>query len=158
MRNNVSSSSSGNSPSQPLDVSRHRSLTGSNRQRGSLCFGAAISLVLQFLPSGVVYCLALDTPLTLGCNHIHDTRDFLDLTTIGGYRHGVSHVHAVLWREDQRLFILDRGSAQGTYINGQRLESGKAYELADGDRLVLGTLHADVHFVSPEEIDSSGAI
>src|SRR5262245_50455563 len=51
----------------------------------------------------------------------------------------VSREHAVLVCEDGRFLLRDRGSTNGTFVNGQRIQE---VELQDGDTLVI----ADVEF------------
>lgn len=63
---------------------------------------------------------------------------------------GISHLHAVLIaQEDGTWAVLDRGSSNGTLVNGREIESGKPVPLHDGDRVCLGawtalTFHSNV--------------
>ena len=145
-------------PASSSTNARHRSLILSEQQRGNPYFTANTCLGLQFLPSAICYCLALETPLTLGRPNSLNFTDILDLTTVRGYQHGVSYNHCLLRREDQHVLIMDRGSAHGTYLNGRRLNPGQGYQLADGDRIVLGTPHANVFFANTEHIDPQSII
>ena len=45
----------------------------------------------------------------------------LDFTEYGAEANGVSRQHAVLVRMGDTLTLVDKGSANGTYLNGQRL-------------------------------------
>ena len=48
----------------------------------------------------------------------------------------ISGAHAnILYRETQGFFIKDEMSANGTFINGEELEIGKAYTIKDGDEI-----------------------
>lgn len=50
----------------------------------------------------------------------------------------MSSKHAnILYRESQGFFIKDDMSANGTFINGEELEIGKAYALKDGDEVKM---------------------
>lgn len=49
-----------------------------------------------------------------------------------------SRNHAQLKREGERIFILDKHSSNGVYINGQRIQTARTYELADGDHIGIG--------------------
>ncbi len=50
----------------------------------------------------------------------------------------ISSKHAViLYRETQGFFIKDEMSANGTYVNGEELEIGKAYSIKDGDEIKM---------------------
>jgi hypothetical protein len=50
----------------------------------------------------------------------------------------ISSKHAViLYRDTQGFFIKDEMSANGTYVNGEELEIGKAYSIKDGDEIKM---------------------
>ncbi len=51
----------------------------------------------------------------------------------------VSRVHARLYTEDDRLFVEDFNSTNGTYVNNRLLPMNTPEELHDGDRLVFAT-------------------
>jgi signal transduction histidine kinase len=51
---------------------------------------------------------------------------------------GVSGHHAKLLKKDGKIFIVDLGSFQGVFINGQRIEPGVEVELRKENSLVLG--------------------
>ncbi|KAJ7477387.1 hypothetical protein FB451DRAFT_1033064, partial [Mycena latifolia] len=54
----------------------------------------------------------------------------------------VSRRHAALWSEHGQVFIIDRHSTHGTYLNGHKLVQGRtlanAEVLIDGDILRIG--------------------
>jgi len=49
---------------------------------------------------------------------------------------GISRVHAAVVREDERVFLEDMGSTNGTFCNGVRVQR---QDLADGDKILLGS-------------------
>ena len=108
-------------------------------------------VLLQFLPSGVCFVVALETPLILGRDPAAGSR-FLDLTDLNAHRHGVSRYHCTLERENDHLVVMDLKSTNGTFLNGRRLRPQHKVPVADGDHLVLGTLHALVFLHSPNEL------
>jgi hypothetical protein len=61
---------------------------------------------------------------------------------------GISHLHAAfVAAADGTWTVLDRGSSNGTQLNGRELAAGEPVELNDGDRVCLGawttlTVHA----------------
>jgi predicted component of type VI protein secretion system len=59
---------------------------------------------------------------------------------------GVSRRHAVILLDDETLKIMDLGSANATYLNGQKLIARQARILRDGDELRLGKMTVHVHF------------
>jgi pSer/pThr/pTyr-binding forkhead associated (FHA) protein len=77
-----------------------------------------------------------------------DTGDMptIDLTTSQGLSKGVSRRHATIVRRDGALHIVDNNSANGTFLNGQRLVSGQPRILRDGDDVRLGHLILRVTF------------
>ncbi|MCD8299716.1 MAG: FHA domain-containing protein [Clostridiales bacterium] len=51
----------------------------------------------------------------------------------------VSRVHARLYTEDDRLFVEDFNSTNGTYVNNNLIPMNTPTELKDGDRIVFAT-------------------
>jgi hypothetical protein len=70
----------------------------------------------------------------------------VDLNDYGAEENGVSRRHAAIIVEDDVLKVLDLGSANATYINGQKLIVHQARILRDGDELRLGHLVIRVNF------------
>jgi pSer/pThr/pTyr-binding forkhead associated (FHA) protein len=77
---------------------------------------------------------------------IHGLFPDLDLTVDGGPEGGVSRRHARILQEGNRFLIEDVGSANGTFLNGQRLTPYLPHPLQKGDKLQLGTLQLSVEF------------
>ena len=50
----------------------------------------------------------------------------------------VSRIHADILCQNNQFFIRDSGSANGTFVNNQRIPSGNPYALSPGDRISLG--------------------
>jgi pSer/pThr/pTyr-binding forkhead associated (FHA) protein len=53
----------------------------------------------------------------------------------------VSRLHALLVESEGRWFVEDRGSFNGTYLNGNRIQPGVRLPLRHGDRVTLGSQH-----------------
>lgn len=70
----------------------------------------------------------------------------LDLTPYGALEKGVSRLHAAICRADDTLTIVDKGSINGTHLNGQRLVAEQPRVLRDGDEIRLGKLIAHIYF------------
>ncbi len=70
----------------------------------------------------------------------------LDLTPYGALEKGVSRIHAAICRNDDTLTLVDKGSANGTHLNGQRLIPNQPRVLRDGDEIRLGKLIAHIYF------------
>src|SRR5262249_54609348 len=59
----------------------------------------------------------------------------------------VSNFHAALaLASDGNLFLADRGSSNGTYVNGVALEAGGRCVVRNGDRLRFGDVEATLKF------------
>jgi len=70
----------------------------------------------------------------------------LDLTPDGGVVEGVSRYHARIYQMGNRIFVEDVGSANGTFLNNQRLTPHLPHLLREGDKLQLGRLRLRVEF------------
>ncbi|MDZ4767516.1 MAG: FHA domain-containing protein [Chloroflexota bacterium] len=72
----------------------------------------------------------------------------LDLTPFGALEKGVSRVHAAIFRSEDTLMLVDKGSANGTHLNGQRLVPHQPRVLRNGDEIRLGKMIAHIYFKS----------
>lgn len=70
----------------------------------------------------------------------------VDLTKAAGLEKGVSRRHALILRKDGALHIMDNDSANGTFLNGQKLVAQQPRILRDGDDIRLGHLVVRVTF------------
>ncbi len=102
------------------------------------------SLTLQVVEGGERFSFdaATLTEVIIGRRH-NDVKDKpgVDLEDLEGLEKGVSRKHASIVRRDGALHIIDLASANGTYLNGQRLVANQPRILRDGDDIRLG------HFV-----------
>ena len=71
----------------------------------------------------------------------------LDLTPYDGLDKGVSRRHAAFIAETDRLMLMDLGSTNGTFVNGQRLQAHRPYRLRHGDEVMIGRIQIDVMLV-----------
>lgn len=76
-----------------------------------------------------------------------NTAPQVDLDPFEGMEKGVSRRHASIIRRDGSLSIMDLGSHNGTFLNGQRLTPNQLRLLRDGDDIRLGFLVLRVKFV-----------
>ena len=75
---------------------------------------------LHLLDSGQILPLGDRTEFTLGrVSEAQPIMPDIDLTPYQAYANGVSRLHAVLKREGKRVFVMDLGSSNGTYLNGK---------------------------------------
>ncbi len=70
----------------------------------------------------------------------------IDLTPYGAQEHGVSRQHAQMQMHNEHLYIMDLGSANGTYVAGKAIIPHQPHILHGGDDLLLGHLAMRVEF------------
>jgi hypothetical protein len=70
----------------------------------------------------------------------------IDLTPYDAMSKGVSHMHISIGYQGNALAVMDMGSLNGTYLNGERLIANREYVLHDGDELLLGELVIHTYF------------
>jgi DNA-binding winged helix-turn-helix (wHTH) protein len=61
----------------------------------------------------------------------------------------VSRLHARIELQHDRYLLFDAGSANGTFVNGARIEQG--HQLSTGDTIWLGSEEATLDFSDPEQ-------
>lgn len=61
----------------------------------------------------------------------------------------VSRLHARIELQHDRYVLFDAGSANGTFVNGRRIEQG--HQLSTGDEIWLGSNEVPLSFSDPEE-------
>lgn len=107
---------------------------------------AADALVsLHLIESGMILHLTGQTEFTLG--RVAEGQPILpdvDLSPYEGYAQGVSRLHAALKTNNNRVFITDLGSSNGTRVNGQKIMPNVDYPLNHGDVVALGKFKIQV--------------
>ena len=68
----------------------------------------------------------------------------VDLSVHEAYSQGVSRLHASLKVSNQRVYITDLGSSNGTRVNGQKIMAHVDYPLNHGDVVALGKFKIQV--------------
>jgi FHA domain len=121
---------------------------------GTAHFGSRTNLILQVRGASKTFIFDAEEIVELVIGRVDpDTGDAppVDLQDCGGIDKGVSRRHAAVIRRDDKLQLIDKGSPNGTFLNGQRLVSNQPRILRDGDEVRLGHLVLVVSFerVSP---------
>ncbi len=100
----------------------------------------AIKLVVR--PSNVAILLDMDRHEWLigRADPVRGVFPEIDLGAYEGDQSGVSRRHARLISRGDRLFISDLNSTNYTFLNGERLQAGQLYPLANGDEIRFGLL------------------
>jgi pSer/pThr/pTyr-binding forkhead associated (FHA) protein len=68
----------------------------------------------------------------------------IDLTPDGGLEGGVSRRHCRIYEDDGEFFVEDLGSANGTFLDGERLTPYLPHALSDGEVLQLGRVELEI--------------
>ncbi|MBZ0290195.1 MAG: FHA domain-containing protein [Anaerolineae bacterium] len=68
----------------------------------------------------------------------------VDLMRYNARKHGVSREHACIYLRGQSLFLMDMGSNNGTFVNGQKLMAHHPQPLNAGDCVRLGLLEIQI--------------
>ena len=101
--------------------------------------------ILHLLDTGQMLPLTDRNEFTLGrISEGQPIMPDIDLSPYQAYARGVSRLHAVLKREASRVFLMDLGSSNGTYVNGKRLTPNVDHAIANGDVIALGKLKIQI--------------
>jgi len=89
---------------------------------------------LEVVDSGAHIPLVAQPELLVGrLDEVSGIEPEVDMTPHGGFDAGVSRRHAKIHQKGNRFFIEDVGSANGTFLNGQRLTPYLPHPLQKGD-------------------------
>lgn len=70
----------------------------------------------------------------------------ISLNAYEAVERGISRLHASLFMREQKLYIVDQGSTNGTYVAGQRLIPNQPAILNKGSEILLGRLRVQIIF------------
>lgn len=104
-----------------------------------------IAISLHLIESGMILHLAGQTEFTIGrAIEGQPILPDVDLSPYEAYSHGVSRLHSALKMNNNRLFITDLGSSNGTRVNGQKIMPNVDYPISHGDVIALGKFKIQV--------------
>lgn len=73
----------------------------------------------------------------------------IDLSPFNGYELGVSRLHAEINLQNEQITLTDKGSANGTLLNQQRLKKDTPYMVKNGDEIRFGNMSVYIYFLTP---------
>jgi hypothetical protein len=129
----------------PKDSPLYRRLS----QEGSETVSSTPGREISFIIRGITETRSLtgEHPLILGRTDLRTSSEpDLDLTPYGAQERGVSRQHVRLFVENNQLYAVDLGSANGTRLNSERMTSNKPYPIHSGVRLLVGRLAVKIVF------------
>lgn len=85
----------------------------------------------------------------LGRRDVQGEKPDIDLSLWAAYHLGVSRRHAQLTVVDEKLYLFDLSSANGTFLNGEMLIANHAYLIHHHDEVMLGRLAIQFFFENP---------
>ncbi|MCB9454284.1 MAG: FHA domain-containing protein [Anaerolineaceae bacterium] len=101
--------------------------------------------------------IRLEDRITLGRIVEGDTlQPDIDLSVYGAEEFGVSRRHLAMHTEDNRLWITDLESGNGTFINGERLRPDEPRPLSHGDTLQIGRMRMETQVIVSPMYGSGG--
>lgn len=115
--------------------------TDIDQPRGETSTGGGESSIVQILGDQLGRRYAIEDELTLGRAHTNHVILRVD---------NVSRHHAVVFQRGDGIFVVDRGSTNGTLVNDAPLE--KERELRDGDLIRIG--NAIFRFISNDDAEA----
>jgi len=124
---------------------RHEARSESNRMPPPPPVHSDSWISLNLIDSGQILPLADRTEFTLGRSaQGQPIVPDVDLSPHNAYANGVSRLHAVLKLIQDQIVIMDLGSSNGTYLNGNRLPPYIETPVSHGDVIYLGKLKMQV--------------
>jgi len=100
---------------------------------------------LHFMDSGKILPLTSKNEFILGrLTEDSPILPDIDLTPYRASASGVSRLHAVIKRRENKVMVMDLSSSNGTYINGRRIPPDVEETLRHGDIVALGALQIQI--------------
>lgn len=91
--------------------------------------------------------IEINEEIVIGCNGARQYID-LNLSEYGAKDKGVSRVHAAIKPTRDSLYLIDKGSTNGTHVGTKRLVADIAHQLNDRDVIAFGNLFFMVRIIS----------
>jgi len=105
---------------------------------------------LHLLDSGQILPISKRSEFTIGrVSEGQPIMPDIDLTPYQAYSSGVSRLHVVVRQDGRNIVLMDLGSANGTYLNGQRIPANVEQILRHGDVVALGKLKIQILLNTP---------
>ena len=138
LREALSRSGDASPPPSAEDVPRFDGPAASGDDTGSVIVEPGAERMVH-TKSGMEFPLAAGSETTVGRKDpVTGIYPDIDLTPVDGQR-SISRRHAKVYRRGEKFFVSEEiGTMNGTYVNGQRLETGVPGEIHPGDEVRFG--------------------
>jgi predicted component of type VI protein secretion system len=108
-------------------------------------------MLLFLLNKGEPIALCTEQEFVLGRGGPLASKHLLDLSDFEAYEMGVSRSHALIKVVEGKYLLTDLNSANGTWINGDRIVPAKPHDLPSKSVIQLGRLKLIVIYSHPAE-------
>jgi len=127
---------------------RESMLKQSTRELGTGTLGVSREILILIHNRVERVVLAEESHCLLGRFEKHPAprSNFLDLSRYDSQTRAVSRIHAQLHMDNEKVFITDLDSTNGTFIGQKRIRPHHAVPVRSGDELTLGKLRVVVMF------------
>ncbi len=120
---------------------------GTKATWGTARFGSESSIIIHIRDAAEPIVLQPRQETIFGRADINtQTLPDMDLSPYGALEKGVSRTHAAIRRSEDTLTLVDLGSVNGTFLNGQRLIPNQPRVLRDGDEIRFARLVVHIYF------------
>jgi hypothetical protein len=109
----------------------------------------ASGLLLFLLNNGEPLALCTECEFVLGRGGALASKPIFDLSEFDAYAMGVSRSHAIIKAVEDKYVLIDLNSANGTWLDGERLIPARSYDLHSGAVIQLGRLNLVVIYSHP---------
>jgi hypothetical protein len=106
-------------------------------------------LLLFLLNKSEPIALCTEQEFVLGRGGALVSKPIFDLSEFEAYAMGVSRSHAIIKAIEDKYVLIDLNSANGTWLNGERLLPAKPHDLPSGAVIQLGRLKLVVIYSHP---------
>ena len=107
------------------------------------------SVLMVFADNPNALYFVLTGELVLGRRSESDERPDVDLAPYGAFPAGLSRRHCLLRRTSEGIELVDLGSRNGTYVDEEKLDTGRVVSLSNGQALRMGHLLGWIYFEPP---------
>ena len=129
-----------------VDIEELATDRGSLSGTGTFSPDMILRMQIEDVEKPILLRMATNHPIVFGRQDATDQPIDIDLGIYSGYAKGISRIHAAMELIENRLELMDIGSSNGTYLNGNRLGPNQRHQLRDGDEIRFGRLIMVIYF------------
>lgn len=98
--------------------------------------------------------LIVSQPVSFGrANSTGSLKSHVDLTRFDAVNYGVSRLHMILHHKEDKFYVEDMDTINGTYVNGESTKPRELVLVKNGDEIRLGQLRMYIYFLTDPDDD-----